>query len=69
MKGVMNGTAFAIARRELRGGLRGFRTFIACLALGVAAIATIGTITASVTAGLADDARTILGGDVAVRTV
>jgi len=65
----MNGTAFAIARRELRGGLRGFRTFIACLALGVAAIATIGTITASVTAGLADDARTILGGDVAVRTV
>lgn len=65
----MNGIALAIARRELRGGLRGFRTFIACLALGVAAIATIGTLTSSVTAGLAEDSRAILGGDVAVRTV
>ena len=27
-----------IARRELRGGLAGFRVFLACLALGVAAV-------------------------------
>ena len=32
-------TAAKFARRELRGGLRGFRIFLACLALGVAAIA------------------------------
>ena len=28
-----------LARRELRGVLRGFRVFLACLAIGVAAIA------------------------------
>jgi putative ABC transport system permease protein len=61
--------ALRIARRELRGGIRGFRTFLSCLCLGVAAIAVIGTITASVTAGLSLDARAILGGDVAVVTV
>ena len=32
------------ARRELRGGLRGFRIFLACLALGVAAIAGVGSV-------------------------
>ncbi len=31
--------ASRFAMRELRGGLRGFRVFLACLALGVAAIA------------------------------
>ena len=31
--------AARLARRELRAGARGFRIFIACLALGVAAIA------------------------------
>ena len=30
--------ALRLALRELRGGLRGFRIFLACLALGVAAI-------------------------------
>ena len=38
--------AYAFARRELRGGLKGFRIFIACLALGVAAIAEVGTVRA-----------------------
>ena len=31
-----------LARRELRSGLKGFRILIACLALGVAAIAGVG---------------------------
>ena len=35
--------AARLARRELRGGVRGFRIFLACLALGVAAIASIGS--------------------------
>ena len=30
-----------LAARELRGGLRGFRIFLTCLALGVAAIAAM----------------------------
>ena len=34
--------AARIARRELRGGLSGFWVFLACLALGVAAIAAVG---------------------------
>ncbi|MEM6548092.1 MAG: FtsX-like permease family protein [Pseudomonadota bacterium] len=58
--------ALTIARRELRGGLSGFRVFIACLALGVAGIAGVGSVTAAIERGLAAEGRTILGGDVAV---
>ena len=42
--------AATFARRELRGGLRGFRVFLACLALGVAAIAAVGTVRAAIEA-------------------
>ncbi|WP_430450170.1 ABC transporter permease [Rhodophyticola sp.] len=55
--------AFRIARRELRGGLRGFRIFLACLALGVAAIAAVGSVRVSIQEGLAREGATILGGD------
>nr|WP_281825658.1 FtsX-like permease family protein [Jannaschia rubra] len=58
--------AATIARRELRGGLSGFRIFLACLALGVAAIAAVGSVRVSITDGLAREGRTILGGDVEV---
>lgn len=56
-----------IARRELRGGLKGFRVFLACLALGVAAIAAVGSIASSVIAGLEEDGAILLGGDAALR--
>lgn len=56
--------AWRLARRELRGGLRGFRVFLACLALGVAAIAGVGSLASSVTKALRDDARVLLDGDV-----
>ncbi len=59
------GLTFRLALRELRGGVRGFYVFIACLALGVMAIAAVGSVTGSLTEGLADQGRTILGGDVA----
>ncbi|HTO80709.1 MAG TPA: FtsX-like permease family protein [Methylomirabilota bacterium] len=59
--------AFRFARRELRGGLGGFRIFLACLMLGVAVIAAVGSVAASVRGGIAADARTILGGDVELR--
>lgn len=56
-----------IARRELRGGLRGFRVFLACLALGVAAIAAVGTVRQSIEQGLADQGAVILGGDAEIQ--
>ena len=59
--------AWRIARRELRGGVRGFRVFLACLALGVAAIAAVGSIASSVITGLEEDGAILLGGDAALR--
>lgn len=59
--------AIRLARRELRGGLGGFGIFIGCLALGVAAIAAIGSFSRAVEEGLRADARTILGGDIELR--
>ena len=59
--------SFRLAVRELRGGVRGFRIFLACLVLGVAAIAGIGSLGAAVGSAIRDDARTLFGGDVAAR--
>ncbi|MEM9474340.1 MAG: FtsX-like permease family protein [Pseudomonadota bacterium] len=58
--------ASRIAARELRGGLRGFRVFLACLSLGVAAIAAVGTVRESISAGLEREGAVILGGDAAI---
>ena len=55
--------AARIARRQLRGGLRGFRIFLACLALGVAAIAGVGSVRVAIESGLAREGAVILGGD------
>lgn len=52
-----------IARRDLRGGVKGFRVFLACLALGVAAIAAVGTVRSSIEEGLLREGATLLGGD------
>src|SRR5687768_17888302 len=56
-------SSLRFALRELRGGLRGFVVFIACIALGVMAVAGVGSVSASLTDGLAREGRTILGGD------
>lgn len=61
--------AFTLARRELRGGLSGFRIFLLCLMLGVAIIAAVGSLSAAVVAGIAADARAILGGDLDLRVI
>jgi putative ABC transport system permease protein len=55
--------AARLARRELRGGLRGFRILLGCVILGVAAIAAVGTLRESVRAGLATQGAELLGGD------
>src|SRR6476659_7398325 len=57
--------ALHFAARELRGGLRGFYVFIACIALGVMAIAGIGSVADGLADGLAREGRVILGGDLA----
>ena len=59
--------AARIARRELRGGLAGFRVFLACLALGVAAIAGVGMVRSAIEAGLRDQGAVLLGGDAEMR--
>lgn len=58
--------AARIARREMRGGLRGFRIFLACLTLGVAAIAAVGSVRESLQEGLATQGAVLLGGDASV---
>ena len=55
--------AIRYALRELRSGLRGFYVFIACIALGVMAIAGVGSVAGSLSDGLERQGRTLLGGD------
>jgi putative ABC transport system permease protein len=64
-RGRASSLALRYALRELRGGLRGFYVFIACIALGVMAIAGVGSVAASLGEGLTREGRTLLGGDVA----
>src|SRR5215470_6135171 len=59
------GFAGRFAWRDLRGGLRGFGVFIACIGLGVLAIAGVGSVAASLTDGIGKAGRVILGGDLA----
>ncbi len=59
--------AWRLARRELRGGIAGFRVFLACLALGVAAIAAVGMVRGAIEAGLSAQGAVLLGGDAQLR--
>jgi len=61
--------AARLALRELRAGPRGFHVFMACLALGVMAIAGVGSFARSLEDGLAGEGRAILGGDLAFSLV
>lgn len=55
------------AWRELRAALPAFRIFLACLALGVAAIAAVGTVRESIRAGLEAEGAALLGGDAEIQ--
>ncbi len=59
--------AWTLAKRELRTGLKGFRIFLACLTLGVAAIAAIGSMSDAIEGGLLRDGKSLLGGDMDLR--
>ncbi|GAB4531948.1 MAG: FtsX-like permease family protein [Roseibium sp.] len=60
-------TRFAL--RELRGGLKGFYIFIACIALGVAAIAGVSSVSRALTEGISREGQSILGGDLSFRLI
>ena len=58
--------AWRLALRDLRGGIRGMGIVLACLALGVAAIAAVGSLNEAVDRGLQIQGRVLLGGDLAI---
>jgi len=58
-----------LAWRELRAGLTGFAVFLACIALGVTAIAGVASISRSLSDGLGREGRRILGGDLAYNLI
>ncbi|MGB3897212.1 MAG: FtsX-like permease family protein, partial [Mesorhizobium sp.] len=55
--------AVRFSLREMRGGLSGFFIFLACIALGVAAIGGVNSVARAISAGIADQGQTLLGGD------
>ncbi len=61
--------ALRLAWRDLRGGLGGYWIFLVCIALGVAAIAGVGSVAGSLSDGLGREGRSVLGGDAAFSTV
>ena len=56
-----------IALLDLRGDIRRFIILLACLALGVGAIAAVSSVGAALQAAVDRDARVILGGDIEAR--
>ncbi|NGO49916.1 ABC transporter permease [Allomesorhizobium camelthorni] len=56
--------AIRFSLREMRGGLSGFMIFLTCIALGVAAIGGVNSVARAITAGVANEGQTLLGGDI-----
>ena len=54
--------ALSIALRELRAGAGGLTVFVLCIALGVAAVAAIGSLAAAFDKALAQQGRMLIGG-------
>lgn len=64
--GLSWGDAWKLARRDLNGRFKGLRLLLVCIFLGTAALAAIGTLTASIERELESSGQTILGGDLEV---
>ncbi|MFS3136213.1 ABC transporter permease [Gluconacetobacter sacchari] len=60
--------AARLAWRDLRGGIGGMRVVLACLALGVATIGTVGSLRDMIRDGIAGEQRTLLGGDLSIES-
>jgi putative ABC transport system permease protein len=61
--------ALAIAFRELRAGAAGLVVFVLCIALGVAAVAAIGSLAAAFNKALANQGRLLIGGDLSFEVI
>lgn len=59
-------THWRLARRDLARSFRGLRLLFICLFLGVATLATIGSLTAAITDEISSKGRELLGGDVEI---
>ncbi len=57
-----------MAGRQMRGAWRHFLTFFVCLALGVAALVSVGTLAASLDGAVAREAKALTGGDLELRS-
>ena len=55
--------AVRLALREMRGGLRGFYIFLACIALGTGAIAAVNSVSSAITRAIATQGQTLLAAD------
>ncbi|MGH7324801.1 MAG: ABC transporter permease, partial [Candidatus Rokuibacteriota bacterium] len=60
--------ALRMAWRQTRGAWRHFLAFFACIALGVAALVSVGTLAASLEGGVAREAKALTGGDLEIRS-
>ncbi|MGF9565767.1 ABC transporter permease [Neorhizobium sp. JUb45] len=56
--------ALRLALREMRGGLSGFYIFLACIALGTGAIASVNSVSRAITGAIATQGQSLLAGDV-----
>ncbi|MBD9374759.1 ABC transporter permease [Rhizobium sp. ARZ01] len=56
--------AVRFALREMRGGLRGFYIFLACIALGTAAIAGVNSVSSSISSSIDAQGQSLLAADV-----
>ncbi|TCP87805.1 putative ABC transport system permease protein [Rhizobium sp. PP-CC-2G-626] len=56
--------ALRLALREMRGGLSGFYIFLACIALGTAAIAGVNSLSQAITGSIASQGQALLAGDI-----
>lgn len=61
--------ALTIALRELRAGAEGLTVFVLCIALGVAAVAAIGSLAAAFDKALANQGRLLIGGDLSFEVI
>lgn len=64
--GLSWSVAWQIARRDLNARFKGLRLLLICIFLGTAALAAIGTLTASIERELQSSGRELLGGDLEV---
>lgn len=60
-------TALKFARREFRGGLRGFYIFLACIALGTGSIAAVNSVSSAITEAIEQQGQELLAGDVRIQ--